>query len=181
MKKTTILQIMIFLTITLCSCESCKKEYLTELPPETQTGANTFGCYANGKLFVKGEPIRFGEPSLYAVYSKELRSISLYAVNKNIGRMAFYKYLNCANTNYQIDDFYTGDVFTPLSCVDIVMYNDYYSCFTPNEFVITKFDTINNIVSGRFNFILKSTNRDNINDSIIITEGRFDIPIDINN
>ena len=49
-------KILIFLTIL--SLVGCSKDDTTPpepallLPPETQTGANTFGCLINGKLLI---------------------------------------------------------------------------------------------------------------------------------
>ena len=47
-----------FLLITLFTFSNCKKNKPTnpvdELPPETQTGANTFGCLVNGQVFKPG-------------------------------------------------------------------------------------------------------------------------------
>ena len=50
--KTTILIINLLL-ITLSSCNSNDDNSFTPtLPPATQTGANTFGCYIDGNLLV---------------------------------------------------------------------------------------------------------------------------------
>ncbi|MEJ7914030.1 MAG: hypothetical protein WKF70_12800 [Chitinophagaceae bacterium] len=47
-------------------CRKSKSE-LEQLPPATQTGAETFGCLVNGKAFKpKGSP--FGGPILSASY-----------------------------------------------------------------------------------------------------------------
>ena len=65
MKKTqnrinspTCLRICLYVMLVMfASCNSCKKELTTEdlvaqLPPATQTGANTFGCLIDGKPYV---------------------------------------------------------------------------------------------------------------------------------
>ena len=61
---------IIFLVIaTLAtSYRSCKKSSTTEdqLPPETTTGAMTFGCKVNGKVFVPKDGN--GRPGLYVQY-----------------------------------------------------------------------------------------------------------------
>src|SRR5690554_7337619 len=38
------------ITIILMACSPTKDEFVPTLPPITQTGENTFGCYANGVL-----------------------------------------------------------------------------------------------------------------------------------
>ena len=42
------------LCVLLFTSMTCKKSYIekNELPPITQTGANTFGCYVNGEIFL---------------------------------------------------------------------------------------------------------------------------------
>ena len=52
--KTTIL--LLFLTIASCSKESVKQDPVAQLPPETQTGANTFGVTINGKIYIPRTP-----------------------------------------------------------------------------------------------------------------------------
>ncbi|SFF55548.1 hypothetical protein [Thermoflexibacter ruber] len=43
---------MFLLLSILLTLYGCEKKDLTELPPATQEGKNTFGCLINGKLFV---------------------------------------------------------------------------------------------------------------------------------
>lgn len=46
-----------FLTVTVLTASMCKKkpvDPIDQLPPETQTGANTFGCLVNGEVFKPG-------------------------------------------------------------------------------------------------------------------------------
>ena len=40
------------LSILLLFTSQCKKKDLPQLPPETETGAMTFGCKINGQIFV---------------------------------------------------------------------------------------------------------------------------------
>jgi hypothetical protein len=57
---------------------SCEEEEWTTLPPETQTGANTFGCYVNNELFVaqrKYAPL--GGKYLSAVYSGSAKILTI--------------------------------------------------------------------------------------------------------
>lgn len=49
----------------LLSASRCKKSHF-DLPPETTTGANTFGCKVNGKVFVPRDGK--GKPGLYCQY-----------------------------------------------------------------------------------------------------------------
>ncbi len=54
--------------ISLFTFSQCKKNKNEEpqLPPETTTGANTFGCKVNGKVFVPKDGR--GRPGLYVQY-----------------------------------------------------------------------------------------------------------------
>lgn len=61
--------LLFFLTSILLLGFHCKKHKSPEeqLPPETQTGAGTFGCLVNGNIFKpKGDP--FGGPILSCAY-----------------------------------------------------------------------------------------------------------------
>lgn len=50
--------LLFFITAVILSGSSCKKHKpispVDQLPPETQTGANTFGCLVNGQVFKPG-------------------------------------------------------------------------------------------------------------------------------
>ena len=66
MKFRTTLYLLISV---LLSASHCKKDKTPEdqLPPETQTGAGTFGCLVNGNVFIpKGSP--FSGPILSCAY-----------------------------------------------------------------------------------------------------------------
>lgn len=39
------------ITLLLLTAMSCKKDNNNQLPPETATGANTFGCKVNGAIY----------------------------------------------------------------------------------------------------------------------------------
>ena len=56
MTITKFLLLLILLDLSTCKgceCTGCgEPEWATKLPPETQTGENTLGCYVNGNLFV---------------------------------------------------------------------------------------------------------------------------------
>ena len=56
MRIKPFIQFLLFFLFIISSAE-CKKHNLSEnpvdqLPPETQTGANTFGCLINGQIFL---------------------------------------------------------------------------------------------------------------------------------
>jgi hypothetical protein len=64
-------QFLLFFLCSLLIGSSCRKHKqanpVDQLPPETQTGANTFACLVDGKVFKpKGDP--FGGPLIKAQY-----------------------------------------------------------------------------------------------------------------
>ncbi len=84
-------------TCLLCasSCNSCdddKVKEWTELPPETQTGANTIGCLVDGQLWATGKlPGTFKFPAMKTEYRNygDYVHLHFYAGGKE-GRMGFF-------------------------------------------------------------------------------------------
>jgi hypothetical protein len=78
--------LVLFCSFLLLSA-SCKKEKsnpIDNLPPATQTGANTFGCLVNGEAFLPKGSV-FAGPILQTQYVSNDGFYSLYisAFNKN--------------------------------------------------------------------------------------------------
>ena len=169
--KITLLALGVITLFTFSQCKKNKEE--PQLPPETTTGAMTFGCKVNGKVFVPKDGR--GKPGLYVQY-----------VNLGTGPGGWY--LNIPATNwipnppvgvnietdsllvtqgqtYQFKNvkgfpraFYdNGNVYPKLD-------NDL------GELKITKFDQTNRIISGTFFF-----NGTNVTtgEKVNITDGRF--------
>ena len=181
MKNFRFLHIIV-LCLTLCSCESCEEQEWDTLPPETQKGANTFGCYVNGELFV-GQVKGFifppaGIPPLVAIFNHKTNRLSIHCESNNgpwIG-------LDIYNPIENESDALTLGYFTPRGIRDC----DNFGCDNCGRILITKFDTINRIVSGTFEFsgrcseITFDESGDPkilfIGDSTVqVTDGRFDI------
>ena len=178
MKKTLI--VLSFLLILV----SCKKE-VNELPAATQTGANTFGARVKGELWI---PQGFGvvptAPILEASYSGN-NAIIIHARN-----------FSSSPTETEIE-IYLQDATKPgtylLNQTTAHFPNQsagyaYYveRRFTPtNEWItnkqytgkveVTRLDTVNNIISGTFEF--NAINLYNAPQPITITDGRFDVKI----
>lgn len=160
---------------------SCSKE-VTELPPPTETGANTFGCKVNGEFWV---PAGFGvvptAPILEArfmpgrdfiinarnfsksptetefeIFIKAVRDTGVYYLNTTVS------YPTQAS-NYA---YYVKRKVTPLN--EWITSSQYTGSVT-----ITRCDTINHIVSGMFQF--NAINMYNDPASLTVTEGRFDV------
>jgi hypothetical protein len=178
--KAHILKLAAILLLFTVVSHSCEKEDTNKLPPETQEGKNTFGCYINDDLFVRIR--KYNSPG--AVYYRETKglflgcsylsepSIDLYIENPREAEYnpLIFGYISHSGTNkfWQFVGENTGSVF------------------------LTKFDTINRIVSGTFEFSARSAkgatgygfvrmgNVVYVGDSTVhITKGRFDIKLDV--
>lgn len=146
-----------------------------QLPPATQTGEQTFGCLINGQPFV---PPKFGNNAPRAFYqfvggsytlgisaSKrndgELISINLGCLDMPLIEERTYSLLEFESENY-FGEYYIGGgiIFSGSSSTEI-----------PGTLTITRFDPVNFIISGTFEF----TVLDNDDNEINITNGRFDM------
>ena len=177
MKRNKYIIICFFLVLVLSSFSSCEKdEDFSVLPAETQSGNNTFGCYVEGKRFFGGYLVYAMVPGFAVSYHNKSNYIII-------------------NTTGRFEDNEKGamsmQIFNPSVNVTLKIFNGEFKYINSNlrinygvldggEVTITKFDTINKIVSGRFNMIGKTdigTNDYSVSDSIKITEGRFDLKI----
>jgi len=173
MKPVKFLQV-ITLLLTLCSCDSCKED-LDTLPPETQTGANTFGCLIDEELFIGGccapwmTPVIGGE---YHTISDELYAGAWGKMNGNPAGNIVIVINHPAQNNLQTIE---KMVYQPRSgCIQ-------YLALNKAEVFITKFDTIHKIVSGSFQFVGYCGDDSTSTNTKQITQGRFDLKFDIYN
>ena len=157
----------------------CKKNIALpkNLPPITQEGKNTFGFKADGKIWT---PF-FTCPT----YGNRCGELSCDIANlppsikplAPMGMAASRKFAD-EDSRFSIDARQT--IFIRLgSYIDSISVqfrsNGQYSLGYPqpgDKFNITKIDTINRIISGEFEFILKAS--DGSGRTVKITEGRFD-------
>lgn len=168
---------LLALFATLLFFSACKKD-VDALPPETSTGANTFGVKVNGKLWV---PQGFGivptAPILEAHYTPGW-SVEINARNfasspkesefhiqlKNVTAPGTYL-LNAASGN---SAYYVERKLTPTGEWRT---NNQYG----GKVMITVTDTVNRIIAGTFAFQAASLYDDA---PVQITEGRFDIKME---
>jgi len=174
--KTSLIYCFAVMSLVLFSC---KKE-ITELPPATQSGANTFGCKIDGGFWVPGGGIAATAPKLEArIVGSELY-INARNFSSSPTESEFEIYIKdlTATGSYTLS---TGAYHPDYS-------NNYayyvHRKFTPdNEWVttppytgtvtITKIDSVNHFVSGTFEF--QAINLYNTPQPISVTEGRFDV------
>ena len=160
--STSFYKITAVLLMLIVVAHSCvEPEEPTELPPETQTGENTFGCYVNGELFVAVPHFRWGTapPYLYAEYTNSNGSLAIGASNTN----EFFRFFLNPEENM-----YLRMRITYSNSNDIA-----YQARDIGYIFLTKFDLENRIVSGTFEYEVID-GKDTI---AIVTEGRFDIKL----
>ena len=171
-----------FLLFTFSQCK--KKNEEPQLPPETTTGAMTFGCKVNGKVFLPKDGR--GRPGLYVQY-----------VNLGAGPGGGW-YLNIPATNWIPNPPEGINIETDSLLVEEGLSYEFKYDELNNSKIkgtafsgygngvngyiktnadtgslrIIKFDKINRILSGTFSY--SATDLSNGN-KINITEGRFDI------
>jgi hypothetical protein len=162
--------------ISLSACDSCEDEIPTELPAETQTGANTFGCYVNELLFIpKLHDWKFTTfYDIEAIYSRNYNYLSIESYSPGLGSIEI-KLNNPTEYNPTlINQIYFRSYTDLLNCVS-------YQSYNTGNITLTKFDTVNFIVSGTFesNINCAFYKKEFLPDSISITNGRFDIKLEI--
>jgi hypothetical protein len=178
MKK---LVILLTITATLLSC--CKKDVtltptpLSQLPPVTQTGANTFGCLLDGQVFVPGIT-----NNSYQCFYQLVNGEYYFWVGANNQKKGVLTALSIGTekltiTEGQILNLYdriNGNCFGRYflgNDLTGVIENNYTSTTNTGELKITKLDFAKSIVSGTFWYDVKDK------DGVVhqIREGRFDM------
>jgi hypothetical protein len=175
MKKTIgIVAIILFLFA------SCKKT-VTELPPATQTGANTFGAKVNGELWV---PQSFGPIHDNTILEAEFFNNKLLINARNFSRSPNETEFEINITNVTGPGTYimNTDMTLPVSYANYGYYvkrnvspqDEWITSSTHTGVVmLTKVDTVNRIISGTFSF--EGVSLYNAPQTISITDGRFDV------
>ena len=177
----------IFLLLTLCFlCQcSCKKSILAnddddnppmteleKLPPITSEGANTFGCLVNGEAWTPKGYI-FPEAN-FDVYFSELGShrlfIDMYRKENSDSLTEFMTMgLSMVGNTTTID-------FTKNRNVTLTQFSPciQHRKVLEENFNISKLDTISKIISGTFDFVVTVEDGESCQDTMYITDGRFD-------
>jgi hypothetical protein len=187
--KTSIL--LLFLTLASCSKDNNNpKDPIFSLPPETQTGANTFGVTINGKVYIPRDPTgtNWGGQQgkgmyLTGLYDSNYNYREIVVVDgassvgfkmvihiENLSAIGDY-ILKQSNFQDQIDSVPYNNIFFKIWDNNIHNYAYYGSIENQGVINVTKLS--NGIFSGRF--AGKFVRYDNPNEFIQITDGRFDI------
>lgn len=197
MKKSLLfIQCLMFL---LQSCEKDDNTFTPTLPLITTTGENTFGCYVDGILvtprngasselgFARGMKYTVNPPSATVNYNeiivqdhisdpKGLVTIHLPDLVNNGEGVYIIKNSNCFSGVNANNTFNITALIRKNPNED---YTRYCSIEGTEEIIISRYDFENRIISGVFS--CHAVNKDNLEEIIKITEGRFDIKWDILN
>ena len=179
------------ITIILVGCSPTKDEFVPTLPPITQTGENTFGCYVNGVLitprdgsgtfnvrdpgmsFIAGpDPnnIIYNEIKVYDFASERTARITLHIHELDSIGVGEYP-VGISNCMGNINSPLTNNIFCKIYDPTDGVYKEYCSFENSGIITITRYDS--DIVSGTFSARIRNKNN---NDEIVeITDGRFDI------
>ena len=190
MKKN--LKLNVFLLLLILNTVSCKKkpsaDPIDNLPPITQEGKNTFGCLINGEVFVPKKKRRAIMASLphqcyYQFIRNDYSPIQGYFFGlsaSDFDRQPKYSLnINTSNKAITVGEFDLGPAGVEGTAIgQFWKYpeNNMYMLYniqpkSKGKLIITKFDQINQIVSGTFWF-------DAVNDQgekVEVREGRFDM------
>lgn len=166
------------LLATLLSLSQCKKSDpapVDQLPPATQTGANTFGCLVSGQPWT---PQGYNGTSNYSVYYDA-------GYRKGTLNIWVYKYNSSDNSSRQdiiiFSDSLKSTGLYPLTITnhqEVLFYGSKGQCefhqheghYRRGTLTITCFDLTAGIIPGTFAFILYKPGCD----SVRVTNGRFD-------
>jgi hypothetical protein len=192
--KIFFLTFLTFVLLTSCSKDDNKVvvDKTFQLPPETQTGANTFGVTIRGKVYVPRDPkgVNVGGATpkgmislvggilpneyneLVVVDGASSVGFKITIHIQNLGLIGAYT-LKQSNFQDQADSVLLNHIFFKIWDNNINNYAYYGSVEDQGIINITRNDTVNFIRSG--NFSGKFVRYDNPNEFITITDGRFDI------
>ena len=156
----------IFLLICpLWVCFSCEEPF-PELPAETQTGAQTFGClvnnelvFARGKVYDDDGNYYYSIGSVNAVYYTDTDRLEITATCQFDQQFIFYIDHPQKETELKLNQIR----YLPPNSTDWLEARD------TGRIYLTRFGTDQGVVSGTFSFELPGTK------SIKVTKGRFDL------
>jgi hypothetical protein len=186
MQFKTLIYYAFFITFFICS--SCKKDKSPtpieptpngdQLPPITQSGANTFGCLVNGKVWIPKGASCGTKPNPNLVYDigfngKPYLDVKtnhfVSCISKGFMNISFGSLDHLGTYYYPTDfDFSSGWPDITGNCATIAFDTTIKKW---GNGIITRLDVPNRIISGTFDCKYKTL----LCDTVFITDGRFDI------
>ena len=178
MKK---LFLLLIITIAFSCCNNDDDNNPTnpidQLPPATQTGAQTIGCLVNGEPFIDNASFnnfyQFIDGEYYLVINWDINTsngfkdgqISLSKIEVQEGQTYIL------NISDYLEDDYVGGNGTYTTNIGAITQYETNSNYT-GQIHFTRFDTENFIMSGTFEFEAQDIFSE---ETISITNGRFDL------
>ncbi|WP_310396475.1 hypothetical protein [Hymenobacter sp.] len=164
--------------LLLTQCSKCKQDDpapLDQLPPATQTGANTFGCLVNGQAYTpKGSN---GMSNFYVSYDPTFRGGAFGIETYRVEDKGLTRYLNIDAAPINAVGSYSlnlgaGEVLYSSGEGSLCgfMYDSRDVTYRKATLIITRFDKNSRIVAGTFDAVIAR----NGCDTLKITQGRFD-------
>lgn len=160
---------IIFGVVMLLLTVSCKKD---DLPKATQEGKNIMAAKVSGKVWKAAACWScIGGGGLSATYEQSYINLAGEQKNDNSNIYILLYFEAPSVGTYTIDGTYGSDN----KFIRLFNGDRKYETSQDNkgEVVVTKIDRVKKIVSGTFSF--KAENKDNPNDIITVTDGRFDV------
>ena len=179
MKTNRLKALPLFILLVLIFFSACEEQDPTVLPAETQTGKITFGCYVGSDIFVN--PYR-NNSWLKANYFRDSNNQCFVSINthnnvrKSINIIFNNFELNKKNIIQSVEYIYYSDTIKLAGGGYTFKTNTYFG-ENISAITLTKFDTLNHIISGKFEFELK--NLEDTTKIIKFTQGRFDAYLSI--
>jgi hypothetical protein len=163
------------LLLAFCACDKdndTPANPVSQLPPATQIGANTFGCLLDGAVFKPGSApnslncyYQFvdGEYYFHIAATKNDNTNNYYALGINTAKKSIVQ-----GEVYQLYEMTDGNVY------GLFFFNldyNYTSHLNTGQLTITKFNFSQNIISGTFFYDILGSN------GVVhqIRDGRFDM------
>lgn len=179
--------LFILIAFLIVGCRESSDDNSPKLPPETQTGANTFGCLVNGRLFYPRDgTFDIMGANKAVVYSGNNKFDEILVANFKDGKPLNYMYFHIhdlptkgvgeyvwkeSNFNKGIDGLMQNYLYVRAFDYTTNTWKWYTSYENSGKTVITKYGG-QPIVSGTFSGKLRTADG---KETIEITNGRFDI------
>jgi hypothetical protein len=167
---------LIFILLSSCTpfVLGCHKKGRPQpqLPPETQTGAGTFGCKINGQIDTANYADNFGA---YAVY-QYIDNRGYFTQVVGLKKHKWYIFLKADSLKLNQNQYYNFHNYYKNGAVKAVCIFGGSTFFTDSllegELYISKLDSVNQIISGTFWFDAIDTVT---GEKVEVRDGRFDL------
>jgi len=184
--KFTILSLLYLFTLYGCKKQKPSNP-IDQLPPATDTGANTFGCLVNGQAVVIHHLFGDLSPAFGCQYQLIYPTVSGYTLNvwgedqqdgchsKTVG--VFLDSVQLGQNTYTLNTGIDkqgnrGHAYIANGCSPLIFQTFWTDSTRIGQLTITHFDQQKQIVSGTFYFdAVEATSGDTVH----VTDGRFDM------